>query len=238
MLNIVKFTPDALSVASLTNHAQNITGPILKEFSNIMLEFASKPDASLSQLLSTFFQHNTPKGLKSYLEIYKEIWVRFFLQKKEFDKAIECCDEINICMEEHNVPTQLFKILEICKKAGFWDRGLKFIEEKYQKHNEILQHHGFLPLKYLEFVFYKQHGMEEESETCLNFLKTNAHLGDKPALLLSYANEFAFYIDVEKGNFDKALSYLQNSTSLDPSTIEISKILILLGSVKFSNEAI
>ncbi|WP_375331918.1 ankyrin repeat domain-containing protein [Candidatus Tisiphia endosymbiont of Temnostethus pusillus] len=225
---IIDFTPDASSITLLKSHAQEVKNPMLKNLSNIMLEFASKPDASLSQLLSTFFQNNTLEGLESYLEIYKEIWVRFFLQKKEFGKAIECCDEINICMEEHNVPTQLFKILEICKEAGLWDKGLKFIEEKYQKHNEILQHHGFLPLKYLEFVFYKQHEMEEESEACLNFLKTNAHLGDKPALLLSYANEFAFYIDVEKGNFDQARSYLQNSTSLDLSTIGISKIFILL----------
>ncbi|WP_341747323.1 ankyrin repeat domain-containing protein [Candidatus Tisiphia endosymbiont of Dascillus cervinus] len=236
MLNIVKFTPDALSVASLTNHAQKVTNPTLKDLSSIMLEFASKPDSVLSQLLSTFFQENTLKGLGSYLEIYKEIWIKFFLQKKEFNKAIECCDEINICMEEHNVPTQLFKILEICKKAGFWDKGLKFIEEKYQKHNEILQHHGFLPLKYLEFVFYKQNNLEEKSEACLNSLKTNANLGDKSALLLSYANEFAFYINVEKGEFDKALSYLGDATSLDLLTKE--KFILLLKVLQAKQEEI
>ncbi|WP_341751655.1 ankyrin repeat domain-containing protein [Candidatus Tisiphia endosymbiont of Piscicola geometra] len=228
MLNIVKFTPDALSVASLTNHAQKVTNSTLKDLSNIMREFASKPDASLSQLLSTFFQKNTLKGLESYLEIYKEILIKLFLQKKEFNKAIECCDEINICMEEHNVPTRLFKILEICKKAGLWDKGLKFIEEKYQQYPEILQHHGFLPLKYLEFIFYKQNNLEEKSEACLNFLKTNANLGDKSALLLSYANEFAFYINVEKGNFDKALEYLY-SVSLNN---KINKSIYLLNKLK------
>ncbi len=156
MLNIVKFTLDALSVASLTNHAQKITNPTLKDLSSIMLKFESEPGASLSQLLSTFFQKNTLKGLESYLEIYKEILIKLFLQKKEFNKAIECCDEINICMEEHNVPIKLFKILEICKKAGFWGKGLELIKKEYQQHNEILQHHGFRPLKYLEFIFYKQ----------------------------------------------------------------------------------
>ncbi|WP_342260050.1 hypothetical protein [Candidatus Tisiphia endosymbiont of Metellina segmentata] len=229
MLNIVKFTPDALSVTSLTNHAQKVTNPTLKDLSSIMLEFVSKPGASLSQLLGTFFQENTLKGLGSYLEIYKEIWIEFFLQKEEFDKAIECCYEINICMAGRNVPIQLFKILEICKKARFWDKGLKFIEEKYQKHNEILQHHGFLPLKYLEFVFYKQNNLEEKSEACLNFLKTNANLGDKSALsLLSYANEFAFYINVEKGNFDKALEYLY----LVPLNNKTNKSIYLLNKLK------
>ncbi|WP_342267586.1 hypothetical protein [Candidatus Tisiphia endosymbiont of Empis tessellata] len=164
------------------------------------------------------------------LEIYKEIWIKFFLQKKEFNKAIECCDEINICMEEHNVPIQLFKILEICKKAEFWGEGLEFIrKKKYQQHNEILQHHGFLPLKYLGFIFYKQNNLEEESEACLNFLKTNANLGDKSALsLLSYANEFAFYINVEKGNFDKALEYLY----LVPLNNKTNKSIYLLNKLK------
>ncbi|MDD9337536.1 MAG: ankyrin repeat domain-containing protein [Rickettsiaceae bacterium] len=228
ILNIVKFTPDALSVASLTNHAQKVTNPTLKDLSRIMLEFASKLDASLWQLLSTFFQKNTLKGLESYLEIYQEIWLKFFLQKKEFNKAIECCDEINICTAGRNVPIQLFKILEICKKARFWDKGLKFIEEKYQKH-KILQHHGFSPLEYLKFVFYKQNDLEEKSAACLNFLKTNANLGDKSALsLLSDANEFAFHINVEKGNFDKALEYLYSV----PLNNKTNKLIYLLNKLK------
>jgi hypothetical protein len=61
--------------------------------------------------------------------------------------------------------------LEIYKKAELWKEGIKFIEDKYQQYPEILKHHAFPPLKLIEFMFYKQEGLEEQSESCLNFLK-------------------------------------------------------------------
>lgn len=67
--------------------------------------------------------------------------------------------------------------------------------------------------------------MEEKSEPCLQFLRDNASLGDRSALLLSSAQDFAFYIAVEENAFDKAVCYLNNSTSLDSSTIAKIKLL-------------
>ncbi|MDN3030537.1 MAG: hypothetical protein QMO91_04230 [Candidatus Tisiphia sp.] len=87
-----------------------------------------------------------------------------------------------------------FKILKICKEAGLWQEGLEFINQQYKQYPEILGHHTFPLLKYLEFIFYKQNGLEEKSEPCLQFLRDNASLGDRSALLLSSAQDFAFFI--------------------------------------------
>jgi hypothetical protein len=43
-------------------------------------------------------------------------------------------------------------------------------------------------------------------------------------MLLSYANEFAFYVDIEKANFDKAFSYLH----ANPNLLTTYKLLLLL----------
>ncbi|WP_425361542.1 ankyrin repeat domain-containing protein [Candidatus Tisiphia endosymbiont of Ceraclea dissimilis] len=212
MLNIVGSAPNFSILTALENHAKTLTDPALQNLSTIMLQFASKQDASLAEL-GTFFQNNTHQN--DYLAIYKE-----------FNKAIECCNEITICCtKELNIPIKLFKILKICKEAGLWQEGLEFINQQYKQYPEILGHHTFPLLKYLEFIFYKQNGLEEKSEPCLQFLKENASLGDRSALLLSSAQDFAFYIAVEKEDFNTAMCYLNNATSLDSSTIAKIKIL-------------
>ncbi|MCC8399289.1 MAG: hypothetical protein LN563_01750 [Rickettsia endosymbiont of Platyusa sonomae] len=225
MLNIVGSAPNFSILTALENHAKTLTDTALQNLSTIMLQFASKQDTSLAELLGTFFQNNTLKDQRAYLTIYKEIWIKFFLQNKEFNKAIECCNEITICTKEFTIPIKLFKILKICKEAELWQEGLEFINQQYKQYPEILGHHTFPLLKYLEFIFYKQNGLEEQSEPCLQFLKENASLGDRSALLLSSAQDFAFYIAVEKEDFNTALCYLNNATSLDSSTIAKIKIL-------------
>ncbi|HJD64488.1 MAG TPA: ankyrin repeat domain-containing protein [Rickettsia endosymbiont of Sericostoma sp.] len=225
MLNIVTSAPNFSIFTALENHAKTLTDSALQNLSTIMLQFASKQDTSLAELLDTFFQNNTLKDQRAYLTIYKEIWVKFFLQHKKFNKAIECCNEITICTKEFTIPIKLFKILKICKEAELWQKGLEFINQQYGQYPEILGHHTFPLLKYLEFIFYKQNGLEEKSEPCLQFLRDNASLGDSSALLLSSAQDFAFYIAVEENAFDKALCYLKNSTSLDSSTIAKIKLL-------------
>jgi tetratricopeptide (TPR) repeat protein len=78
MLNIVT-TPNFSILTSLKDHAQKVIDPELGNLSDIMFKFKSQTDYSLSELLGTFFQNKTLKDQVFYLEVYREIWVKYFL---------------------------------------------------------------------------------------------------------------------------------------------------------------
>lgn len=206
--------------------AGNTKDKELRKLYTIMSEFESQSGSTISKLCTTygftFPEHGDSKASKYTL--YIEIWAKHFLQQKAFTKAIDCWLELNNHRTQHNIPIHLFNILDICKNAEYWEKGLEYIKDIYTLYPD-LSNHTMLPLKYLEFIFYEANDCQQQSKNCWDFLKDHAlkdhdDLFDITSRLFSYAKDFALYTAIGKGDFNKALSYLSLPVALDEEILQ------------------
>lgn len=101
--------------------------------------------------------------------LYSNVLAETALYQKDYDKAIDFYTEsLKYCVP-NNITEQLCKILDICKEANYWQKGLSIIESFYELYPDIM-HSNYYLLKYQEFIFREHQGQYEEAQSCRELL--------------------------------------------------------------------
>lgn len=186
---------------------------------------------------STFKPEDLENNELAKYILYQDVCVELSILNKDYSNAITICKDLinKSCI---NTLQRLVKILEIFKIAGQWEEGYKFLEESYNKFDEILTHQQNLAFTYYEFLFQEKNNFYEKASVALKKLIDNYHSCGTIHNLVYFAIQIRICTDINNKNLELASSNISDIKGKFNDDFDVKKEEYLIKTLKKTDGAI